>query len=167
MKRLVLFFALLIVAAALFGGVGIGYSIAPFGEVAADNSEFYALSSSFIFSPSLKNHIGEIEADVALSYTAPFFNGLKLKLSSPLFILKNHPFDFLFPNDVLWAPKLSLGAEYRMKRDIALFAALSPFAFFDTDFAYEFFSPFVLYDFNQKNLGLGMYIMKFSVYFGG
>ncbi len=167
MKRISLFCALALLACSLFAKAGFGYSIAPFGESAADKDDFFALSTAFIFSPDAVHHIGDIEADVALSYTKPYFNGVKLKISSPLFILKNHPFNFLFPNSVLWAPKLSVGGEYRMDKDFALYFSLAPLAFFDTEFSYEFFTPFGLYDFDKKEFGWGMYIMRFSVYFGG
>lgn len=167
MKRLSLLFALALLSFSLFAKAGFGYSIAPFGESAADKEDFFALSTSLIFTPNLEHHIGDIEADVALSYTKPYFNGVKLKVSSPVFVLKNHPFNFLFPNSVLWAPKVSVGGEYRMDKDLALYFSLSPLAFFDTEFSYEFFTPFGLYDFDRKEFGWGMYIMRFSVYFGG
>ena len=168
MKRLIIAAMILVsIAVPLSANPGFGYSLAPVGERSTDGSEFGALAMSVSFSPYVELHLFDMDAEVMLSYTSPFFNGVKIRLSSPVFKTEKHPFNFMFPNSVSWAPKISAGAEYRMSDEWALYFSLSPFSFFDTGFGYEFFSPYGLYDFKRQSWGWGIYIMRFSVYFGG
>ncbi len=166
MKRVAFALLLIIFCMPAFAAPGFGYSIAPLGEESADKNGFGALAISASFSPSVGTHVLDLDAEVMLSYTSPYFNGLKLRASSPLFWTERHIFSFLFPNPVYWAPKVAAGAEYRMPDQWALYFSLSPLSFFDTSFSYEFFAPYGLYDFSRRSWGWGMYIMRFSVFFG-
>ena len=168
MKKLILSIAISMALVLPLSAVpGFGYSISPVGERSADGAEFGALAISLSVSPYMELHLFDMDAEVLLSYTSPFFNGARLRLSAPLFKTEKHPFNFMFPNAVSWAPRISAGAEYRMPDEWSLYFSLSPFSFFDTGFGYEFFSPYGLYDFRRQSWGWGIYIMRFSVYFGG
>lgn len=144
-----------------------GYSMSMVGEHSPLDDNFGALSISALFSPWAETHVADIEAEVLLSPVKPFFNGVNLKVSSPIFLLLKHPFNFMFPNTVFWAPRLSVGAQYRMNTEWNLYFSLAPFSFQDTKFVYEFLSPYALYNFKENKWGYGAYIMKFSVFFGG
>ncbi len=102
-----------------------------------------------------------------LSPVSPFFNGVNIKISSPLFLTIKHPFSFIFPNTVYWSPRLTVGTQYRMDNEWNLYLSLAPLSFQDTSYIYEFFSPYALYNANENSWGYGAYIMKFTVFLGG
>lgn len=167
MKKLFMIFLIIVVLLPLGAKVQGGYTIAPVGEHSPLSNNFGAIGFSAILSPWAETHVGDMEIEVLLSPVAPFFNGVNMKVSSPLFLLLNHPFDFIFPNAVYWAPRLSIGAQYRMDTEWNLYLSLSPLSFQDTNYIYEFLSPFALYNIKENKWGYGAYIMRFTVFLGG
>ena len=143
----------------------VGYSIAPVGEMGA-NGAFGALNLAFMVSMESSVHAGDIELSVNLSTYGRVFQGADLRVSTPLFAVTDHPFNALFPNTMMWAPKLSVGALFRMPDDWNVTIGLSPFAFHDTDYVFEFFSPYILYSITHDKWGWGMYVVRFSYFFG-
>ena len=167
MKRiLILLAALLLSSSFLFASPAFGYSIAPVGERDGDSS-YGGLALSFSFSPSREKHIADMDAEVHLSLSDPYFNGVLLRLSSPLFLTTDHVFGNMFPNKVCWGIRLSAGIQYRLRDRFNLILGVSPLWFADTDFTYEFFSPYAVYSFADSKWGFGMYILRFSYFFGG
>ncbi len=151
----------------LFSKPGFGWSLAPVGELLPSGGAYGALGASFVFSPWVNRHVGDIEAELQFAPVSPYLEAVNLKLSSPLFWLIKNPFRFIFSNSVYWAPKLALGAQYRMPNDWAVYMSIAPLSFQDNEYVYEFLSPYVLYDFENNRWGWGAYIMKFAYFFGG
>ena len=144
-----------------------GYSLSMVGEKSPVDSAFGALSISALFSPWSETHVGDIEVEALLSPVSPFFNGVNMKISSPLFLTIHHPFAFIFPNTVYWAPRLTFGAQYRMEDEWNLYMGFAPLSFQDTGYNYEFLSPYALYNVKENKWGYGAYIMRFTVFLGG
>ncbi len=167
MKKALLLLLALLLMFPLFSSVQAGYSFSVTGEHSPLDDNFGALSLSFNFSPWADTHVGDMEAEVLLSPVSPFFNGARIKLSSPLMLLMKHPFAFMFPNTVYWAPRLTFGCEYRMQNEWNLYLSLAPFSFQDTGYIYEFLSPYALYNIQENKWGYGAYIMRFTVFLGG
>ena len=143
----------------------VGYSIAPVGEMGA-NGSFGALNLAFMVSMESSVHAGDIELSVDLSPYGKVFQGADLRVSTPLFAVTDHPFNVLFPNTMLWAPKVSLGGQYRMPDEWNILLGIAPFSFQDTNFVFEFFSPYALYSITEDSWGWGMYVLRFSYFFG-
>lgn len=166
MRRFIVVISLLLILTPVFATVQFGYSLAPVGEHSPLGDNFGALSISASLSPWAETRVGDMEVEVLLSPVSPFFNGVNMKVSSPLFLTVKHPFSFMFPNPVYWAPRISVGAQYRMETEWSLYASLSPFTFQDTRYIYEFMSPYVLYNFEENKWGYGAYILRFTVFLG-
>ena len=164
MRKLFIAFLLLLASSSLFAAPSFGYSLAPVGAMTATGN-YGGLTISAIFSPSKELHTGDISVSVDLSPVTPFFEGVKMNVSTPLFILLDHPFPWIFSNQVLWAPTLMAGAQYRLKNDWSLLFGIAPFTFQDTHFVYEFLSPYAIYSFTSEKWGWGMYVMRFSYFF--
>ena len=163
MRRIPVLF-LFIMSTLPISSAALGYSLAPVG-VMSPSAEYGGLTASFIFSPYEDVHAGDISISVDLAPVEPFFEGVSVAVSSPLFLTSDHPFSWAFSNPVLWAPRLSAGAWYRLGGSWEVMAGLAPFAFQDTHFIYEFLSPFALYSITAERWGWGMYVMRFSYFF--
>ncbi len=168
MKRLVLLvFLFLLALSCAFASVGFGYSVAPVGQREIDiDDSFCAISLAGLFSIDIDHHYLDMELDVLLSPVHPFFNGINLLFSCNPFELKNHPFKFIFSNPVLWSPKITAGVQYRLGSEYNLVLGLSPLLFLDPKYMYEFFSPYAIYNWEENKWGYGIYIMKFSFFWG-
>lgn len=93
------------------------------------------------------------------------FEGLTADISvSPLQIL-NHPFNFLFQNNTLWAPKL--GAGIMTSREIAIYYSFSfsLMHFREAFFTYDILAPYVYFDSRFDYAGWGIELMKVSYFF--
>lgn len=167
MKRIILSIAIILSVIPIHASVAFGYSLSMVGEKSPIDTPFGALSASMVFSPWKETHVLDFEGEVLLSPVDPYFNGVNMKVSSPIFLSRYNPFSFMFPNSVYWSPRLSLGAQYRMDSEWNLYLGISPLSFQDTGYIYEFFSPYALYNISDNSWGYGMYIMRFSVFFGG
>lgn len=166
MRKIISVLILLLILTPVLATVQGGYSLAPVGEHSPLGDDFGALSMAVSFSPWAETRVGDMEVELLLSPVAPFFNGINMKISSPLFLTVRHPFGFMFPNPVYWAPRVSVGAQYRMDTEWNLYASFSPFTFQDTRYIYEFLSPYMLYNFNENKWGYGAYILRFTVFLG-
>ena len=164
MRKIVIALSLLMLSLPVFASPSFGYSLAPVGA-ATPTGHYGGLTISAIFSPAKELHTGDISVSVDLSPVSPFFEGVTMSVSSPLFILLNHPFPWIFSNQVLWAPTMMAGAQYRLGNEWSIVFGLSPFTFQDTHFVYEFLSPYALYSFTSEKWGWGMYVMRFSYFF--
>lgn len=168
MKRAVLILVIsLLLVSPLFANIGMGWSVAPVGELVPDGSAFGALGIMFSLSPWVERHIGDLEVEVLLAPVDPFLDGINIKATTPIFCLLKNPFSFIFSNAVYWAPKIAIGTQYRMPNKWMLYMALSPFSFQDNEYVYDFLSPYVIYDIEENKWGWGAYIMRFSYFFGG
>ena len=141
-----------------------GYSLAPVGSFMESRS-YGALTLSAIFSPDKELHAGDVELSVDISPVFPFFEGASLKVSTPLFQTTGHPFGWAFANTVLWAPSVNVGVRYRPDNEWDAVVGCAPFAFEDTQFIYEFFSPYAVYSLTEESWGWGMYVLRFSYFF--
>ena len=165
MKRIAAALLLLLPLCSLSAGPALGYSLAPVGEMNADGS-YGALDIALFFSFDSDLHAGDIEVSADISPYGRWFQGVNMRLSTPVFATADHPFNVLFPNTVLWTPKVSVGASFRMNDDWSVNIGIAPFAFQDIDYIFEFFSPYVLYSVTRQSWGWGMYILRFSYFFG-
>lgn len=165
MKRVLIILLLSLSSIQLFSKPAFGYSIAPVGEMGS-NGSFGAFNIALMFTLERNVHAGEFEISVDLSPYGKVFQGVDMKVSTPLFAITDHPFNVLFPNTMMWAPRLSAGALFRMPDEWAVAIGLSPFAFHDANYVFEFLSPYVLYSITEDKWGWGMYVVRFSYFFG-
>ena len=164
MKKILLAVIILLSAFNIFSSASFGYSLAPVGAM-TPTGNYGALTISAIFSPYKETHIGDMELAIDLSPVYPFFESARARIQSPVFLLLHHPFSWMFHNSVIWSPLLSFGAEYRLRNEWSITMGLSPFAFQNTHFIYEFFSPYAIYSITSDKWGWEMYIMRFSYFF--
>ena len=165
MKRILISAIILISSFFLSAEPAVGYSLAPVGEMNAAGS-FGALNIALMFSMDRDVHAGDIELSVDISPYGRVFQGVDMRISTPLFAITDHPFNVLFPNVMMWAPRVSVGTLFRMPDDWCMTAGISPFAFHDTNYVFEFLSPYVLYSITDDKWGWGMYVVRFSYFFG-
>lgn len=164
MKKLVIAAILILSSSFLAASPAFGYSLAPVGVVTPSGS-YGGLSISAIFAPYDEAHAGDIAVTVDLSPVKPFFEGVSMTFSSPVFRLLRHPFSWVFTNSVLWAPVFTAGVQYRLGNEWNMIVGFAPLAFQDTHFVYEFFSPFAIYSIEADEWGWGCYILRFSYFF--
>lgn len=163
MKKFIIFILVNLLMLPVFSSVAFGYSFAPVGQMAPSKVASGSLSLAFLFSPWSEKHIADVEVETLLAPVDPYFI-LNMKLSATIFQTTKHPFNFMFPNKVYWAPKVLVGAQYMIASSWYLYCSISPFSFYDTHYNYEFLSPYILYDFSNEKLGYGAYIMRFTVF---
>lgn len=84
--------------------------------------------------------------------------------SSPLQLLR-HPFNFLFVNNTLWAPKLSAGIVTSREFDLYYTFSLSPLHLRETYFMYDILSPYVYFDSSFDYAGWGIELVRVSYFF--
>ncbi len=164
MKRLVLFFLLVCMALSI-NAIDLGYSIALVGQKSPLKDSFGAMSFSLLASPFGENRVCTIEAEALLALTDDILESVNIKVSSPIFSSLGNPFNFLFANTTLWSPKATLGTQYGIEDGWSLYMGISPLNFQDTDFVYEFLSPYALYDVSSGCWGYGMYVMRFISFY--
>ena len=164
MKRFIILLMLLPLALSLPAAPTAGYSLAPVG-VSLPSGSYGGLTCSVIFSPAGEKHFGDVSLSVDLAPTAPYFEGVALTLSTPVFRSIGHPFDWAFNNKTVWAPVLSAGVQYRLGDEWNVVMGLAPFSFQSTHFVYEFLSPLAFYSVTCSEWGWGIYIMRFSYFF--
>ena len=166
MRKAILILLLLLSISALPAAPSFGYSLSPVG-VSFPSSSYGALSLSAVLAPTGDVHAGDITLSVDLSPVKPFFEGVSLLISMPVFRLLDHPFDWAFTNSVIWAPSISAGVQYRLGNEWNVLMGFSPLSFQDTAFIYEFLSPFAAYSYSGEDSGWGwgMYVMRFAYFF--
>ena len=164
MKRLALSIIIICFAFSLHA-IEFGYSIAPLGEKSPVGDTFGAMSFSLLASPFGENRVCTVEAETLLALTDDVLECINIKVSSPIFSSLGNPFNFLFANATLWSPKATIGTQYRIEDGWSLYMGLAPLNFQDTDFVYEFLSPYALYDVSRGRWGYGMYVMRFISFY--
>ena len=164
MRKILIAAVLLLSSSFLAASPSFGYSLAPVGVVTPSGS-YGGLSISAIFAPYDEAHAGDIAVTVDLSPVKPFFEGVSMTFSSPVFRLLEHPFSWAFTNSVVWAPVFTAGVQYRLGNEWNMLVGFAPLAFQDTHFVYEFFSPFAIYSIKADEWGWGCYILRFSYFF--
>lgn len=163
MRRIILLL-LLLIPSSLYS-VSFGYSLAPVGQFSGQKPYGGLTAAAVIsFNP---DHAGDIELSMDLTPYGTFFESARVQVSLPMLLLTDHAFNALFPNPVVWSPRIGTGFQYRMGNEFNLLVSLSPFAFHDKAYSFEFFSPYVLYEILEGRWGWGLYVMKFSCFFGG
>ena len=145
--------------------VSFGYSLAPVGQFSG-SEPYGGLTASAILSFN-QDHAGDIEISADFTPYGTFFESARIQVSLPMLLMTDHVFNPLFPNPVVWSPRIGTGFQYRMGNEFNLLISLSPFAFHDKAYSFEFFSPYVLYEILGGKWGWGIYVMKFSCFFGG
>ena len=163
MKR-ILMLVLLILPCALYA-VSFGYSLAPVGQFSG-SEPYGGLTAAAILSFN-SDHAGDIELSADFTPYGTFFESARIQVSLPMLLIHDHVFNALFPNPVVWSPRIGTGFQYRMGNEFNLVVGISPFAFHDKAYSFEFFSPYVLYEVLKRQWGWGIYVMKFSCFFGG
>ena len=103
-----------------------------------------------------------VSANVTLS---PWFESAGMRLSTAPLIMTEHPFDALFVNSTIWAPKLSLGGDYVMDSGCVWTLEISPFNFRDTDFAYEFLAPGITFSRDFSQVGYSVTVLRVTKLF--
>ena len=164
MKKLLLLLTLICFSLSLYA-IDFGYSIAPVGEKSPSGDSFGAMSISFLVSPLGESRVGTVEVEALLAATDDIFEGVNLKISSPIFSSLENPFGFLFANATLWSPKASVGTQYRVGEGWDIYMGIAPFNFQDTDFVYEFLSPYATYNVSTGSWGYGAYVMRFISFY--
>lgn len=163
MRRIILLL-LLLIPSSLYS-VSFGYSLAPVGQFSGQEPYGGLTAAAVVsFNP---DHAGDIELSMDLTPYGTFFESARVQVSLPMLLLTDHAFNALFPNPVVWSPRIGTGFQYRMGNEFNLLVSLSPFAFHDKSYSFEFFSPYVLYEILEGRWGWGLYVMKFSCFFGG
>ena len=163
MKR-ILMMVLLILPCTLYA-VSFGYSLAPVGQFSG-SEPYGGLTAAAILSFN-SDHAGDIELSADFTPYGTFFESARIQVSLPMLLIHDHVFNALFPNPVVWSPRIGMGFQYRMGNEFNLVVGISPFAFHDKAYSFEFFSPYVLYEVLKQQWGWGIYVMKFSCFFGG
>ena len=164
MRKILIAAVLLLSSSFLAASPTFGYSLAPVGAVTPSGS-YGGLSISAIFAPYDEAHAGDIAVTVDLSPVKPFFEGVSMTFSSPVFRLLEHPFSWAFTNSVVWAPVFTAGVQYRLGNEWNMLVGFAPLAFQDTHFVYELLSPYILWSISDGTLGWGLYVMRFSYFF--
>lgn len=162
MKRILslLFLAVLALSVVSASAFDFGYNATVVGESYGDDS-FGAVELSGVFSFTNDKHIGDVELDLVLGFEAPGYRGFNATVSSPVFF---HLSSFrVFPNPVLWEPKVTLGYQYRTDVGHRAMIGFSPLSFAASGFVYEFFSPYLTVDMDH-HLGWGIRVMKFTAF---
>ena len=162
MKK-ILIVIILFLSMALSASPTVGYSLAPVG-VSLPSGNYGGLNVAFIFAPAGEKHFADIALSVELAPTHPYFEGVMLSLSTPLFRLLDHPFNWAFSNPTMWAPVVSAGVQYRIGNEWNARIGLSPLSFQSVNFVYELISPFASYSITAKDWGWGIYIFRFSYF---
>ena len=163
MKR-ILMMVLLVLPCTLYA-VSFGYSLAPVGQFSG-SEPYGGLTAAAILSFN-SDHAGDIELSADFTPYGTFFESARIQVSLPMLLIHNHVFNALFPNPVVWSPRIGTGFQYRMGNEFNHVVGISPFAFHDKAYSFEFFSPYVLYEVLKQQWGWGIYVMKFSCFFGG
>ena len=101
MKK-ILIVIILFLSMALGASPTVGYSLAPVG-VSLPSGNYGGLNAAFIFAPAGEKHFADITLSVELAPTHPYFEGVMLSLSTPLFRFLDHPFNWAFSNPTMWA----------------------------------------------------------------
>lgn len=164
MRRLLFLIAVIFSLSSLAAAPSFGYSLAPVG-VSLPSGSYGGITASVIFAPSGESHFGDIALSVDLAPAYPFFEGVSLVVSTPVFRAFRHPFEWAFNNDVVWAPVINAGGQYRLGNEWNVLLGLSPFVFQSTHFVYEFLSAYASYTIDLDKWGWGLYIFRFSYFF--
>ncbi len=158
MKRITSAIIILLISSILFASSAFTYSLSQTGEKCGDES-FGTLSLSLGFAPVKEKQYGLMEIDLLLGWNR-FFQGFDIVVSTPLYTSSDKVFSYAFSNRVLWEPTAGALLSYRSVREKwALGVMLSPFKFVDTQFSYEFLSPYMSFGFDGKR-AYGIRIMK-------
>ena len=161
MKRIIIVLSILASSLSIFASPGLGYGLAPVGQKDPTGGSFGGASISLFLSPSVDLHVAELESEVVLS---PWFESASFKLSTSLFTTTHHPFSWMFPNTMMWAPRIGGGMQYRDDEGWNAIISFSPLCLYDTQFMYEFLSPYALYSIDKDKWGYGVYIFRFSYF---
>lgn len=158
MKRVLMFFLLLLALSPLFA-FSFFYGAGGEGERLDDENHYAGLSIDMGFSFFSEPYL-MLDAEVVLS---PLFESVSLNLSTSPFSTPVR-LAFLFPNPVLYSPKLRIGAQYVYRDGWYYKAELALLNFRDTSFEYEFLTPILLIDALDYSLGYGVRLVKFTYF---
>lgn len=162
MKRITLVIVLVLFTGLLFASSAFTYSISQVGEKALEK-DFGSLSLTFGFAPIKEKHFGLMETNILLGWDK-FFQGVDFLISTPLYISSSEFFSYAFSNIVLWQPTVGFMVSYRDSgKQWKMGGVVSLLKFIDTQFSYEFFSPYMLFTRNGE-IAYGIRIMKFSAF---
>lgn len=165
MKRIFISFLLFLSSLSLFAAPSIGYSLGLVGG-STPRDAYGAVNIALIISPDRHIHAGDLEISVDLSGYGTVFQSANVKLYTPIYMTTKHIFNSLFPNTIVWSLMLGTGVEYRLGNEWSILLSLSPFYFHDNNYAFEFFAPYILYSITAEEWGWGMYVIRFSYFFG-
>ena len=157
-KRVLMFFLLLLALSPLFA-FSFFYGAGDEGERLDDENHYAGLSIDMGFSFFSEPYL-MLDAEVVLS---PLFESVSLNLSTSPFATPVR-LAFLFPNPVLYSPKLRIGAQYVYRDGWYYKAELALLNFRDTSFEYEFLTPILLIDALDYSLGYGVRLVKFTYF---
>ena len=79
------------------------------------------------------------------------------------FMFARHPFTFMFINELAYAPGLSVGVMLTRNADLYWKAALDLVHLYDSQYVYDFLTPFVYFDRNLGYAGWGVELFHMSV----
>lgn len=163
MKKINVILILLLVSLTLSASSAFTYSFSQVGEKSAEGA-FGSMSISLGFAPMKEKHYGLVEATVLLGWDK-FFRGFDLAVSIPVYISSAEVFSYAFSNRVLWEPAAGILGQYRY--DDSSWRAgffISPFKFVDTNFSYEFLSPYLTFNISRWGISYGVRVMKITAF---
>ncbi len=159
-RRLITVLVLVLVLSSLSATSAFTYSFSQVGEK-YDDAGFGAMTLSFGFSPIKERPYGMVEVSAILGFSE-FFRGVDMSISTPIVCLSNDVFSYAFSNRVLWEPTVGFLAQYRTAgQRWMLGVMISPFKFSDTNFSYEFLSPYITWSLDGER-AWGIRIMKLT-----
>jgi hypothetical protein len=162
-KLLVLLFLFSSLALAV-AAPSFGYSVTGRGETF--QSDFGGAGLSLVFEP-FEYGIATLEAGAIVgndSVGGFCIPELYVSLSTPVFYVLS-PFDFLFANKMIWAPRLSVIAAWNSDFTFRPGLGFSPFHFEDPSFRYDFLAPYVLTDTAFDDWGWGIDVLRVTYVF--
>ncbi len=92
-------------------------------------------------------------------------NSASFTLSLHPFMFAHHPFSFMFINEMAYAPGVSAGVMLSRSAELYWKFALDAIHIYDSQYVYDFLSPFVYFDRNFGYAGWGVELFHMSVLF--
>lgn len=94
-------------------------------------------------------------------------NTLDLKLSAYPIVFSNHIFEFMFINNMAYAPGIGAGVLWDRAFEPYWTISFDLVHLYDTQYVYDFFSPMVYFDKNFNYAGWGIELFNMTFLFGG
>lgn len=159
-RRLITVLILALMLSSLSASSAFTYSFSQVGEK-YEGEGMGAMTLSLGFSPMKERPYGMVEVSALLGFSE-FFRGVDMSLSTPIVCLSNDVFSYAFSNRVLWEPTVGFLAQYRTAGNRWMLGVMfSPFKFSDTNFSYEFLSPYITWSLDGER-AWGIRIMKIT-----